>query len=139
MIYGGICEHNFIVVKCKRDIAINKVFMIMNFSQLTKDTRKNLYDQWLLTSCTPPIKSWYYRSNVHLYEYSNPSELIQAAAIQLQQEDFIEKDRQNVYSTPLRRYLEWVYDYVLKDKDDELLKDFCDALAIHENLFIRGR
>lgn len=30
--------------------------MIMNFSQLTKDERKNLYDQWLLTSCTPPYK-----------------------------------------------------------------------------------
>lgn len=112
----------------------------MKFNELTSQNRRELFDTWLLNK-PRPITSAGYRSNIsRYYDFSEISKLIQAIAIKLSDDEFIKKDLagNKNYSTPMRRYLEWVYSYIVKASDTEAIAVFNDEVAKHNELLPNG-
>lgn len=126
------------------------------FEELKKENRKTEFDSWLLRR-SRPVKSNYYRRNIDIvsndlingdyddlekidiYSCENPLLLLDVMSKLLINETFIERDDKinKSYSTPIRRYLEWVYSYLLVNGESELAEKFKDK-ALHYDSFRNG-
>lgn len=118
------------------------------FQDLSSQNRRDLFDTWLSGN---NINSPAYRSNVNtvsrwlashqlgdlpvvdIYGCPSPKTLLNIVARLFNQEAFInhQKDHNRNYSTPLRRYLEWVYNYISENNEKELEREFQEELNNH--------
>lgn len=129
----------------------------MGFTELQSEQRKALYDQWLTNIRN--IASVSFRTNIgavgsHIqngdygtlngnithdfYGCDSPKELLNTLAALSQSQLFIQRDSHRNYSTPLRRYLEWVYTYISEHNETELCNEYIQEIESHEPLFQQG-
>lgn len=130
----------------------------MRFNELTRERRKSLYDAWLAN--IRGINANSFRTNIgavgdhihnhdygildynnvtdDLYGCTSPTLLLTTLVALSQSQTFRDRDGHRNYSTPLRRYLEWVYVYLSENKEITLLNELTAEVERHGNLFRNG-
>ena len=126
------------------------------FEELRKENRKAEFDSWLLKR-PRPVRASNYRSNIDvvsndlkngdygnlkqidIYDCKDPLMLLDVISQLFVNEVFIDKDKRGKrsYSTPIRRYLEWVHSYLLLNEEFELAEKYKDK-AMQYAPFVNG-